>query len=78
MYAGRLFLFVSTRIGNAFKLEGCHVQNAQLLPARFYNGRIACQYKILCFGLTTLRKQPHCHLALIIEETALPKQKPNH
>lgn len=59
-------------IGITSKLKGYYIPTAQLLPARFYNGRITYQYKNLRVGLTTLRKQPRCYIELIVKKTALP------
>ena len=59
-------------IGITSKLQAFDIPTAQLLPARFYNGRIAYQYKNIRVGLTTLRRQPRCHLVLTIEQPVLP------
>jgi hypothetical protein len=59
-------------IGITAKLQAFHLPTAQALPARFYNGRIAFQYKKLRVGLTTLRKQPRCHVLLSIPAAILP------
>ena len=59
-------------IGITSKLQAFHIPTAQALHSRFYNGRIAYQYKNLRVGLTTLRKQPRCRILLIIHVPALP------
>ena len=59
-------------IGITSKLKGFHIPTRQYLPPRFYNGRIAWQYKGLRVGLTMLRKQPRCRISLIVEEPIPP------
>lgn len=59
-------------IGITNKLQAYFLPTSEPLTTRFYNGRIAYQYKNLRVGLNTLRKQPPCHITLIIEEPALP------
>ena len=59
-------------IGITHKLQAFHLPTAQALPVRFYNGRIAYQYKNKWVGLTTLRKQPRCHIMLALPVAALP------
>ena len=59
-------------IGITAQLQGYFIPTAETLVPRFYNGRIAFQHKALRVGLTTLRKQPPCHLRLRIKEPALP------
>jgi hypothetical protein len=59
-------------IGITSRLKAFHIPTAEALPPRFYNGRIAYQYKDLRVGLTTLRKQPRCRIALTIPVQVLP------
>ena len=59
-------------IGITSKLQAFHLSTAEILPPRFYNGRIAYQYKSLRVGLTTLRKQPRCKMVLSIAIPLLP------
>lgn len=59
-------------IGITNKLKAYYLPASEKLTPRFYNGRIAYQYKTLRVGLTTLRKQPRCRILLTIQETVLP------
>jgi hypothetical protein len=59
-------------IGITSKLKAFHIPTTEALPSRFYNGRIAYQYKNLRVGLTTLRKQPRCRILLTIDIPPLP------
>ncbi len=59
-------------IGITSNLQAYYLPTAEPLVPRFYNGRIAYQYKRLRVGLTTLRKQPRCRIVLCIEEPLLP------
>ena len=54
-------------IGITSELKAFHIPTAQPLLPRFYNGRIAYQYKSLRVGLTTLRKQPRCRILITID-----------
>jgi len=59
-------------IGITSKLKAFHIPTAQPLLPRFYNGRIAYQYKNLRVGLTTLRKQPRCRVLITIDIPVIP------
>ena len=59
-------------IGITSKLQAFHLPTAQALSPRYYNGRIAYQYKNLRVGLTTLRRQPRCHIVVSIAQPILP------
>ena len=59
-------------IGITSQLKAFHIPTAEALSPRFYNGRIAYQYKNLRVGLTTLRKQQRCRILLTIHIQVLP------
>lgn len=59
-------------IGVTSQLKAFHIPTAEALPARFYNGRIAYQYKNVRVGLTTLRKQPRCRILIKIDVPGIP------
>ena len=59
-------------VGITSKLQAYHIPTAEALPARYYNGRIAYQYKGLRVGLTSLRKQPRCRVLLTVHIPPLP------
>ena len=59
-------------IGITSRLQAFHLETGQTLPARFYNGRIAYQYKTTRVGLTTLRKQPKCRVLITVFLPVVP------